>query len=90
MFFLLCQITTEVFEAFASCCLHIAAPKVSSQISWVKWDAMTAKNVYDLYRGLLGLYPLTTKFDDRTVRLLDIRQVTKSTSATNPDDAPGN
>ncbi|XP_020294744.1 methionyl-tRNA formyltransferase, mitochondrial-like isoform X5 [Pseudomyrmex gracilis] len=66
------------------------APKVLSKISWVKWDAMTAKNVYDLYRGLLGLYPLTTKFDDRTIKLLDIQQVTKPTNAMNPeDDTPG-
>lgn len=70
---------------------HITAPKVLSKISWVKWDAMTAKNVYDLYRGLLGLYPLTTKFDDRTIKLLDIQQVTKPTNAMNPeDDTPGN
>ncbi|KAL6420003.1 hypothetical protein ACFW04_011017 [Cataglyphis niger] len=50
------------------------APKITSKISLVKWDEMTAKNVYDLHRGLLGLYPLTTKFCDKTVKLFDVQQ----------------
>lgn len=52
---------------------------------------MTAKNVYDLHRGLLGLYPLTTKFHDTTIKLFDIQQASKPSSEINPeDDAPGN
>ncbi|EFN79099.1 Methionyl-tRNA formyltransferase, mitochondrial [Harpegnathos saltator] len=67
------------------------APKVTSKISLVKWDEMTAKNVYDLHRGLLELYPLTTKFGDTVIKLFDVRQVSKSTDGTNPedDDVPG-
>ncbi|XP_032670483.1 methionyl-tRNA formyltransferase, mitochondrial [Odontomachus brunneus] len=67
------------------------APKVTSKISLVKWDEMTAKNVYDLHRGLLGLYPLTTKFGDTAIKLLDVQQVSKPTDRTIPedDDVPG-
>lgn len=49
------------------------APKVTSKLSLIKWDEMTAKNVYDLQRALYELYPLTTKFMDLTVKLLDVR-----------------
>ncbi|XP_014473705.1 PREDICTED: methionyl-tRNA formyltransferase, mitochondrial isoform X3 [Dinoponera quadriceps] len=67
------------------------APKVTSKISLVKWDEMTAKNVYDLHRGLLGLHPLTTKFRDTAIKLFDVRQVSKPIDGTNPedDDVPG-
>ncbi|KYN21043.1 Methionyl-tRNA formyltransferase, mitochondrial [Trachymyrmex cornetzi] len=61
------------------------APKVSSKTSLVKWDEMTAKNVYDLQRALLGLYPLKTKFDDVTIKLLDVRQTSKPDDGRNVD-----
>ncbi|XP_011166430.2 methionyl-tRNA formyltransferase, mitochondrial [Solenopsis invicta] len=53
------------------------APKITSKISLVKWDEMTAKNVYDLQRALVGLYPLKTKLDGMTIKLLDVRQTSK-------------
>ncbi|KAL6255112.1 hypothetical protein P5V15_013443 [Pogonomyrmex californicus] len=66
------------------------APKVTSKISLVKWDEMTAKNVYDLHRGLLGLYPLKTKFDDKTIKLLDVQQTSKPKDGRNSEnDVPG-
>lgn len=66
------------------------APKITSKISLVKWDEMTAKNVYDLHRGLLGLYPLTTKFGDKTIKLFDVQQTSKPISGTNAEnDVPG-
>lgn len=49
---------------------------------------MTAKNVYDLHRALLGLYSLKTKFDGTIIKLLDVRQTTKVRSETT--DVPGN
>lgn len=71
--------------------LHIVAPKITSKISLVKWDEMTAKNMYDLHRGLLGLYPLTTKFGDKTIKLFDVQQTLKPISVTNAEnDVPGN
>lgn len=54
---------------------------------------MTAKNVYDLHRGLLGLYSLKTKFDGMTIKLLDVQQTSKPRDGRNvPDvaDVPGN
>ncbi|EFN63933.1 Methionyl-tRNA formyltransferase, mitochondrial [Camponotus floridanus] len=51
---------------------------------------MTAKNVYDLHRGLLGLYPLTTKFGDKTIKLFDVQQTSKPISRINAkNDVPG-
>jgi len=69
--------------------LHFVAPKVTSKISLVKWDEMTAKNVYDLHRALLGLYPLKTKFDGMTIKLLNVRQTSKPRGGINMD-VPGN
>ncbi|XP_072764719.1 methionyl-tRNA formyltransferase, mitochondrial isoform X2 [Anoplolepis gracilipes] len=66
------------------------APKITSKISLVKWDEKTAKNVYDLHRGLLGLYPLTTKFGDKTIKLFDVQQTSRPISGTNAEnDVPG-
>lgn len=51
---------------------------------------MTAKNVYDLHRGLLGFYPLTTMFGDTAIKLFDIRLASKPSGITNSeDDVPG-
>ncbi|EZA61911.1 Methionyl-tRNA formyltransferase, mitochondrial [Ooceraea biroi] len=61
------------------------APKITSKISLVKWSSMTARNVYDLHRGLLGLYPLTTRFKNKTIKLFDVRQAPEPARATNPE-----
>lgn len=50
---------------------------------------MTAKNVYDLHRALVGLYPLKTKYDGMTIKLLDVRQTSKPGDGRNAD-VPGN
>ncbi|XP_024945331.1 methionyl-tRNA formyltransferase, mitochondrial isoform X2 [Cephus cinctus] len=57
------------------------APKVSSKISLVKWSEMTAKDVYNLQRAITGLYPLTTKFQDITIKILNIKVLEKQTQA---------
>ncbi|XP_046416577.1 methionyl-tRNA formyltransferase, mitochondrial isoform X1 [Neodiprion virginianus] len=49
------------------------APKVTPKLSLVKWNEMTAKNVYDLQRALCELYPLTTTFLGATLKLLDVQ-----------------
>jgi len=67
----------------------IVAPKVTSKISLVKWDSMMAKNVYDLHRGLLGLYPLITKFNNKTIKLFDIRPASKSVATNSGSEVPG-
>ncbi|KAH0947974.1 hypothetical protein HN011_006990 [Eciton burchellii] len=65
------------------------APKTTSKISLVKWDSMMAKNVYDLHRGLLGLYPLTTTFNNKTIKLFDIRPASKSVTTNSESEVPG-
>ncbi|XP_011865966.1 PREDICTED: methionyl-tRNA formyltransferase, mitochondrial isoform X2 [Vollenhovia emeryi] len=64
------------------------APKITLKISVVNWDEMTAKNVYDLQRALLGRYPLKTKFDGTNIKLLDVRPTSKSVDEKNAD-VPG-
>jgi methionyl-tRNA formyltransferase len=68
---------------------NIVAPKTTSKISLVKWDSMMAKNVYDLHRGLLGLYPLTTTFNNKTIKLFDIRPASKSVTTNSESEVPG-
>jgi len=74
---------------YSTILFDIVAPKATSKISLVKWDSMTAKNVYDLHRGLLGLYPLTTKFNNKTIKLFDIRPVSKSVTTNSESEVPG-
>ncbi|XP_041971339.1 methionyl-tRNA formyltransferase, mitochondrial [Aricia agestis] len=45
------------------------AKKISKSISEVRWKEMTAKEVYNLYRAVYGLYPLSTKFRDKNMKL---------------------
>ncbi|XP_076238450.1 methionyl-tRNA formyltransferase, mitochondrial isoform X2 [Calliopsis andreniformis] len=51
------------------------APKITSKIAIVKWNEMTAKNVYDLYRALIGLCTLVTTFQDKRVKLHHIENI---------------
>lgn len=44
---------------------------------------MSAIDIYNLQRALIGLYPLTTKFHDKTIKLLDIRKIDKPSRLTN-------
>lgn len=59
------------------------APKLTAKKAFVNWDTMTAQDVYNLYRGLNGIFSLATKFKDRTVKLLDV-QIAEPTAFTNP------
>ncbi|XP_035734439.1 methionyl-tRNA formyltransferase, mitochondrial-like [Vespa mandarinia] len=53
------------------------APKFTSKISLIKWDEMSAIDIYNLQRALIGLYPLTTKFRNTIIKLLDIQKIEK-------------
>ncbi|XP_070522001.1 methionyl-tRNA formyltransferase, mitochondrial isoform X2 [Cardiocondyla obscurior] len=64
------------------------APKITSKISVVNWNEMTANNVYDLHRALVGLYPLKTKFDGMGVKLLNVQQTSRPRDEKNAD-VPG-
>ncbi|XP_045766100.1 methionyl-tRNA formyltransferase, mitochondrial [Maniola jurtina] len=47
------------------------AKKINKNISIVNWTENSAKEVYNLYRAIYGLYPLTTKFRDKQMKLFD-------------------
>nr|XP_032512607.1 methionyl-tRNA formyltransferase, mitochondrial isoform X2 [Danaus plexippus plexippus] len=47
------------------------AKKINKSISQVRWMEMSAKEVYNLYRAIYGLYPLTTMFKDKQVKLFN-------------------
>lgn len=53
------------------------APKFTSKLSLIKWDEMSAIDIYNLQRALVGLYSLTTKFRNTTIKLLDIKKIEK-------------
>ncbi|CAB3239320.1 unnamed protein product [Arctia plantaginis] len=47
------------------------AKKINKSISVVRWSQMTAAEVYNLYRAIYGLFPLTTKFQGKQMKLFD-------------------
>ncbi|XP_028171630.1 methionyl-tRNA formyltransferase, mitochondrial [Ostrinia furnacalis] len=47
------------------------AKKINKSISEVRWSDMEAVQVYNLYRSIYGLYPLTTTFKNRQMKLFD-------------------
>ncbi|XP_055851369.1 methionyl-tRNA formyltransferase, mitochondrial [Episyrphus balteatus] len=49
------------------------APKVLHTLTEVDWNLMTANEVYNLYRALYGYKPLSTRFKDLNIKLIDIR-----------------
>lgn len=58
------------------------APKITSKISLINWNKMSATNVYNLHRALLGLYDLTTSFQNVKIKLLDIQKIESKIIAT--------
>lgn len=65
------------------------APKVTSKLALINWNEMSAKNIYDLHRALLGLYPLTTIFQDATIKLCDIKKIEESIPTKLKEEMPG-
>jgi len=66
------------------------ARKITAKASAIKWNEMSAKNVYDLQRALTGLYPLTTRFQENTIKILGIKVCEEPPSLPNlPRDKPG-
>ncbi|XP_072940178.1 methionyl-tRNA formyltransferase, mitochondrial [Epargyreus clarus] len=47
------------------------AKKINKNISRVSWSDMSAKEVYNLYRAIYGIYPLTTTFRDKPMKLFN-------------------
>ncbi|XP_075971744.1 methionyl-tRNA formyltransferase, mitochondrial [Anticarsia gemmatalis] len=47
------------------------AKKIDKSISEVRWSHMSAIEVYNLYRAIYGLFPLTTTFQNKQMKLFD-------------------
>ncbi|XP_066993361.1 methionyl-tRNA formyltransferase, mitochondrial isoform X3 [Anabrus simplex] len=45
------------------------APRVTAALSVVNWKGLSANEVYNLYRALVGVFPLSTKWHELTVKL---------------------
>ncbi|XP_076656274.1 methionyl-tRNA formyltransferase, mitochondrial isoform X1 [Halictus rubicundus] len=65
------------------------APKITSKIAIVKWDEMSATNIYNLHRALVGLYPLSTRLGNKTVKLYDVMITHKSIAKKFIEKPPG-
>ncbi|RZC32200.1 methionyl-tRNA formyltransferase, mitochondrial, partial [Asbolus verrucosus] len=50
------------------------APKVKPEFANIKWDAMTARQIYDLERALDGVFHLQTMWKDTPVKLISVSQ----------------
>ncbi|KAG7211296.1 hypothetical protein KM043_010596 [Ampulex compressa] len=51
------------------------ARRISKKTASIRWNDMTSKDIYNLHRALLGIYSLTTKFQERKAKLLNIEKV---------------
>lgn len=45
------------------------AKKINKSIGEVKWSEMKAEEVYNLHRAIYGIYPITTTFRDKPMKL---------------------
>lgn len=60
-------------------------------MSIVRWNEMTARNVYDLQRALFNIHPLKTHFGDKIIKLLDVRVYKDNLDVTcTHEKVPGN
>ncbi|XP_055371719.1 methionyl-tRNA formyltransferase, mitochondrial isoform X2 [Condylostylus longicornis] len=48
------------------------APKISLEMTEIKWQTMTAKKIYNLYRALYGYKSLSTKFRNLNIKIIEI------------------
>lgn len=54
------------------------SPKLVQEMSYVDWKSKTAEEVYNLYRGLYGMFKLKTYFLNKVVDLDEVGLVAKS------------
>lgn len=50
---------------------------------------MSATNVYNLHRALVGLYPLTTSFQNAKIKLFDVHKIESESIVTELGGEPG-
>lgn len=60
------------------------ARKVTAGTAKVKWDSKSAVEVYNQYRALRHLHPLTTYWFDQVVKILDVEL--DNVTQTNPEN----
>ncbi|XP_053997288.1 methionyl-tRNA formyltransferase, mitochondrial isoform X1 [Hylaeus anthracinus] len=65
------------------------APKITSKIAVIKWNEMSARNIYDLHRALLGVYPITATFQNAKIKLHDVKEIKESIPSTLEGEMPG-
>lgn len=51
----------------------LVAPKVTNALTEIDWSSLTAEQIYNRYRALYGYKNLTTKFENKSLHLLDVR-----------------
>lgn len=66
------------------------APKVSIETSFIKWNEMSAKDIYNLQRAMTGIQPLRTYFNNKVIKLLNIKIVPENELVNSDQDkVPG-
>ena len=58
---------------------HILAPKITLEMAFIKWNEMSAENVYNLQRALTGIQPVRANLNDQVVKLVGIKVVPQTT-----------
>ena len=72
------------------CYLAKSAPKISQKDSFIKWEKMTATDVYNLQRGLFSIEPLRAYFNGLVVKLLKVNIAPKIQKISSFQSEPGN
>lgn len=50
----------------------VTAPRITPSIAQINWNSMSSNCVYNLYRALVGVYALSTSFNDSSIKLYDL------------------
>ncbi|KAJ8667178.1 hypothetical protein QAD02_008840 [Eretmocerus hayati] len=54
------------------------APKVTKELSFINWNQMTARDVYNLQRALTGMHPLRCYFGNEVIKLVNVKEATQT------------
>lgn len=71
--------------------VFIIAPKITPDIYEINWNNLTSLEVYNRYRALYGFKALTSKFQQKSIELLDISlpQEISAGDSFKSDSSPG-
>ncbi|XP_073820420.1 methionyl-tRNA formyltransferase, mitochondrial [Musca autumnalis] len=65
------------------------APKITPEIYEINWNNLTALQVYNRYRALYSFKSLTSKFQQKSIELLEITLPPQTPSSVNSSSSPG-